>query len=79
MYYSSFYLFYNNIFYGSSNLIYGSKNGIHSTNNLDINEKQIVKSDGTLYHLLTNNSTFRINNLIVYDYNTLIDVFLTPK
>jgi hypothetical protein len=73
------YNIYNNTFYGSTNLIYNNKNKIHSTNNLDINEKQIVRSHDKLYHLLTNNSTFRINNLIVYDYNTLIDVFLTPK
>jgi len=67
---------------GKSNLIGGpnlcicDKNINYITTLNCINKIKLSKNHNKLYHLLTNRNTFTINNTKVYDYNTIIDIFL---
>lgn len=42
-------------------------------------KKQNIEKKNKLYHLLTDKKTFKINNIIVLDYNDAIDRFLTDE
>jgi len=44
--------------------------------NLTVNKEKINNKNKKLYHLLTNKKSFRINNIIIPDYNDAIDRFL---
>jgi len=46
-----------------------------NTNNL-LNKKLIINLNNKLYNLLTDKGTFKISNIIFFDYNSAIDQFL---
>lgn len=67
----------NIIFEGGPNLIMCYDKYLTSTIDLDknIKNKRLLK-DNYLFHLLTDNKTFKVNNIGFCDYNSSIDFFL---
>jgi len=62
---------------GGPNLVICDKNiSILSTLGIYENKSKIYKKHDKLYHLLTDNKTFTIENIQFYDYNAAIDIFL---
>ncbi len=49
--------------------------GFKNTSNL-LNKKLIINLNNKLYNLLTDKGTFKISNIIFFDYNSAIDQFL---
>ena len=47
--------------------------------NLTFVDKEIINNNHKLYHLLTDNTTFEIENTIINDYNAAIDRFLEKQ
>jgi hypothetical protein len=66
---------------GSPNLIIcNDNNNFISTINLDkMHKKELNIKENKLYHLLTDQKTFYINNIKFYHYNASIDIFLTKN
>jgi hypothetical protein len=71
---------------GSQNLVINDKNNQNKQNNknskksvldLEINKKiQLMEKEDILYHLLTDKTTFSVENTVFYDYNAGIDTCL---
>lgn len=72
-----YYLGKNRLIQGGCNLcFYNEQTGILSTLDLDVYHQELCKNKSVLYHLLTDKGKFKINNVIFYDYNASIDLFL---
>ena len=73
-----YYLGKNRRFEGGCNLcFYDESIQILTTLDLDENNKQLKTiKENKLYHLLTDKKSFYINDIIFYDYNSSIDLFL---
>lgn len=62
---------------GGPNLVICDKNiCVLTTLGIYENKTKIYKKHDKLYHLLTDNKTFTIENIQFYDYNASIDIFL---
>ena len=54
-----------------------NKNSKKSVLDLEINKKiQLMEKEDILYHLLTDKTTFSVENTVFYDYNAGIDTCL---
>ncbi len=67
-----YYLGNKKVFGGINNVVNSEDFGLTTTSNLVYISKTDLKQD-KLYHILTNTTTFSINNQIVKDYNSCID------
>ena len=66
------YSYFNETMNGGPNLVfYNEKNIVQST--IDLEKKNIILRENSLYHLLTDKSTFHIGNIRFCDYNACVD------
>ena len=66
------YLISGSYVFGTDNICFKSDN----LYDLDKKIKSYINSDQKVYHLLTNSGIFEINNILIYDYNYLVDKHL---
>jgi hypothetical protein len=73
-----YYLGKNRLVQGGCNLCFHneSTSSILSTLDLDIYNQELCRNESVLYHLLTDKGTFKVEDVIFYDYNASIDLFL---